>query len=364
MTRRTLLCLLLGLVLWSCSGTSRPWSSGPAAADPYSQLNPAEVVRLRGAIAEIETGESLTARETLKKLVSVAPRDLPSALWYQEARLVSREDRARRFGTGAAVSRTPQAELRDEYREFAEADPTPLGYFLAARLEEDALASRLLLDKALALDPGMLWAHYSLAYGAARGGDWSTARQELDTVFEQDPTHLPSLRLYAWLVAEAGDASAAIDAFEAWLERAPQDLLAGPRTRDRIRFNLALAYNADDSPKRALKLLDELELSTIEPVRLQAARAVAFQNRGQIAQARSAALAGRRADRDALLPAVQNALLIELWIEDKRAARRAWQEVIELAKANDDMAAGLQQFRAEVHLQRLEREGLDGGQSW
>jgi hypothetical protein len=293
-------------------------------------------------------------------LISSAPGDLPAAVWYQEADLAWRQERTGRFGSRRDELRSVQDELRDDASESAESSPSPLAYFLAARLEEDGLAANRLLEKALVLDPEMVWAHYGLAYGAARDGDWIAARGHLEHVFALDSGHLPSLRLHGWLVAEAGDIPSAIEALETWVDAAPDDLLAGQRTLDRVRFDLALAYTGNGAPGRSLDLLDQLEGSTIPTVQLKTARAVAQQDQGNPVAARSAALAGRRADRSAVLPAVQNALLLELWFDDKKAARRAWQEVIDLANQGDDLASGLQLFRAQVHLQRLQRAGYGG----
>lgn len=344
------------LITVGCGGALRPWSIGSRGNDPYLQLGEEDGGALRQAISTLESGDTAGASRVFVDLNTRVPGDLPSAVWLQEARLAERMRRAELFGFRSPDVRGPQADLRERYRAEALASPSALAYFLAARVEEDQLAASLLLRKALELDPRMAWAHYGMAHAAAREGDWTVAREELMTVFEIDPGHLPSVRLFGWLMANVGDDPSAVAAFEAWIKVAANDPLSGPSTLDRVRFDLVLAYTAQGSWRKALDLLDELEQSTIPASDRMASVAVARQGRGEVTEARKAALAGRRADREALLPAVQNALLIELWQKDKLAAQRAWREVIELASTTDDLAAGLQQFRAEVHLQRLERE--------
>ncbi len=351
-------CMLAALALFlaGCGGALRPWSVGGEARDPYFQLQGEDLANLRQSIEVLESGDPIQAIKAFEELVRRAPEDLPSAVWLQEARMAERLRRAELFRYSASNGRAPQADLRERYRAEALAQPSALAYFLAARVEEDQLAASLLLKKALELDPSMPWAHYGLAYGAARAGDWALAREELMTVFEIDPGHLPSVRLFGWLMAKVGDDASAVAAFEVWIKAASEDRLAGPATLDRVRFDLVLAYTNQGAWDDALKLLDALEQSSISASDRLASIAVARQGRGDVTEARKAALAGRRADREALLPAVQNALLIELWQNDKQAAQRAWREVIELASTTDDLGAALQQFRAEVHLQRLERE--------
>ncbi len=75
--------------------------------------------------------------------------------------------------------------------------------------------------------------------------------------------------------------------------------------------------------------------------------------RGQPDLARAAAAAAGQADPTALMPAVQEALLLELWLKDPWAAREAWRRVLEISAGQSDLASGLQRFRAQLHLERL-----------
>lgn len=348
-----LACVLLGLA--ACSTTPRPWTAPRRGPDPYRLLDAEEARELRDAVRLYEAGDLTASRAAFASLAARVPGDVCAAIWSQEARVAWAERRAAGMRRVTEVRESPRAALRDRYRLEAEREPTALRYLLAARLEEDELAARLLLREALELDPGMSWAHYALAHVAARAGDWAQARDELERTFELQPDHLPALRLHGWLQAEAGDRAGAIAAMEAWLNRASDDWLATERTRDELRLDLALAYNAEGEEDRALELLEELAPGQVEEVRRLAALAVIEEERGDLGAARRAVLAARGSDPEALLPAVQEALLLELWVRDAEEARRAWREVIEIAGRSDDLAAGVQRLRAEVHLQRLER---------
>jgi len=350
--------LALGALVVGCGGAARQWNANEPAPDPYQELLDGERALLREGVLALESGRLEDARERFELLLERRPGDLPASVWLQETEVASYE---RGFARSSVeVDDEGLALLRERYRVAADEAPTPLAWFLAARLDEDRHAAQLLLERALELDPGMSWANYGLAHVAAREGDWAGARAQLERVFELDPGHLPALRLHGWLQAKAGNLDEAIVAFEAWLEHSTDDLLATRRVDERVRFDLALCHIADGKPKRALELLDSLEGSSVPRSLRLSARAVALQDEGEVLAARAAAQAARRADRDAVLPAVQDALLLELWLADFDGAQEAWRDVVERSSRDDDLASGLQRFRAEVHLQRMQR-ALDEG---
>lgn len=352
--------LVLFGALWvcasACSSTEKPWSTSTNQPDPYRQLTPDQIGELRAAIVQLEAGELMPARSALASLKSRAPRDVVAAIWHQEARLAWVTRRAELMLDVTEATHSPREALRDSYRAEAEEAPSPLAYFLAARLEEDELAAQLLLKKAIELDPRMSWAHYALAHVAARAGDWGSARTELERTFELQPDHLPALRLYGWLQAGAGDTESAIAALESWLKRSSEDLLATTAVREELRLDLALAYSAAGDQEKALETLSELSPGWVSEVRRLAALAVMEEGRGDLDKSRRAVASARNADPDSLLPAVQEALLLEIWLGDPEAARQAWERVLDLASRSNELAAGLQRFRAEVHLQRLDRQ--------
>lgn len=356
-----LLGAALGLVLCvvaGCGGSARRWNPNEPAVDPYQDFDEYERAQLRDGVLALESGRLGDARASFEGLLERQPDALPAAVWLQETEVAAFERGFAR--TRVEIDARSLALLRERYRVAAQEEPTALAWFLAARLDEDRHASQLLLGRALELDPEMSWANYALAHVAAREGAWAVARTELERVFELDPGHLPALRLHAWLQAKAGNLDEAIGAFEAWLDRSEDDLLATRRVDERVRFDLALCHIADGTPKRALELIDGLEGSSVARSLRLSARAVALQDQGEVLAARAAAQAARRADRDAVLPAVQDALLLELWLGDFDGAQEAWRDVVERTSRDEDLASGLQRFRAEVHLQRMQR-ALDEG---
>lgn len=349
----------LGLALaWmvGCVSPERPWEgpvdSGPR---PHEAISAATLEEVRAGVEQFERGELERARLTFAAAQRDAPDDLRVAIWLQEATLASAEARARRLGVSTTSSTSPRSQLRRSYRRLAERDPSAFAFVLAARLEDDQRAAELLLARALELEPGLAWAHYALAHAAAQGGDWGRAREELLRTFELDPGLLPALRLFAWAQATAGELDQAILAYEAWLERAEEDLLATEAQRNALRLDLALAYLGAGDPAEARRLLDGLAGRDVDETRRLAALAAVFQAQGRIAEARAAALGAATISPQELLPAVQEALLLELWVRDPWAAREAWARVAELAAERADLAGGLERFRAQIHLQRLTR---------
>ena len=345
---------LFGLV--ACASAPVPWEGeGDPAAETFESLSPrAREVLLRG-VAAYEVDDYATAEAAFSVAVQNAPGDIRAAIWLQEAQLASNLQRARPRGLQDQVD--PAVGLRERYRELAEAEPTALAWILAARLEPDAPAARLLLERALEFDPGLAWAHYGLAHVAARAGEWSEARAQLDATFAANPGHLPALRLFAWSQAHAGDPALAIEAFEAWFERADEDLCATRADRDAATLDLALVELAFGHPERASELIESLELLGVDSIRRLGALAATWEARGDPRAALEATGAALAADPGALLPAVQEALLLELRLGDVPGARAAWHRVLEIAGEQPSLAALVQRLRADLHLARLPAEG-------
>jgi len=348
-----------GLVLFlgvACSSPPPPWTVGedePAAPRRYETLGVDSEAELLDALELYESGDFDAARSALDALARDEPEDIRVAIWYQESQLAWAEDRARRLETPIDQ---PRQTLRDRYRREADSDRTPLAWVLAARLEDDGPAATLLLERALELDPAMSWAHYGLAFVAARAGDLAEVTAQLERTFELEPDHLPALRLYAWALAQTGDSGKAAEAFTAWLGQSRRDFLATDRIRSAVMLDLALVHLADGDADRAQELIETLDPGSVDEARRLAALAAAQEARGRPMEASEAAAAALRADPEALLPAVQQALLLELWLGDVAGARRAWRKVLEISAGRDDLAAGLQRFRAQLHLLRLREE--------
>ncbi|MFT7669434.1 MAG: Tfp pilus assembly protein PilF [Planctomycetota bacterium] len=339
-----------------CTSTEKPWSNQVSIGDPYAQLTDTEVVELKAAVRQLESRNLISARTSFASLTSRAQGDIAVAIWQQESRLAWAERRASLIPGITDAAESNRVELREYYREEAKSRPSSLAYFLAARIEDDFLAAQLLLKEALEIDPQMAWAHYALAHLAANSGDWVTARSELKRTFELQADHLPSIRLYGWLQAEAGKTESAILALESWLERSQEDLLATDSIRNQVKLDLALAYTSNGDEGDALKLLKSLKLDGADEARRLTALAVIEQGRENYPAARRALQAAQVVEPESLLPFVQEALLCEFWLADVDRARELWSHVIMLASDSEELSAGMQGFRAEFHLQRLNRE--------
>lgn len=340
------LSLAAALLLGACSSPPQPWAAeGPAEPGAHARLDAGTRAELRGVVIAFEEGRLEVARERIAELSRWWGDDVHVAIWAQEIELAWRG--------GAA------AELRDQYRDRAEGSPTPLAWLLAARLEDDDPAARLLLQKALDLDPGFAWGYYGLAHTHARAGEIPKALEALERVFELEPRHLPALRLYGWCQAQGGEPAVAIAACEAWLERSEEDLLATRETRAVVILDLALVLLGEGDPEHAEELIAGLAPGRVDEVRRLAALAAAEQAEGHPQAALETAEEAIARSPLAPLPAVQRALLLELWLGDVEAARAAWRRVLELSASGSDLASALQRFRAQLHLARLPRpEGV------
>ena len=361
-TLRALLSLFFLLAcaggIGACGGSPAPWSvDDPPEPGPNELLDPVTRHELRGAVTAFEDGQLDTARAKIAELVRWWGEDVYVAIWEQEIELAWRE--AKEAGDGSETAELPSALMRDEYRRKAEANPGPLSWVLAARLEDDTHAARLLLERALEHDPTFPWAHYGLAHAYARAGEIPKALESLRMTFEHDPDHLPALRLYGWCAAQGGEPGGAIDAFEAWLERSERDLLATRATSATVILDLALVHLSADRPERAEELIEMLDPKHVDEIRRLAALAAAEQAQGHPRAALETTDLALEEDPTALLPSVQRALILELWLGDVEASRAAWRRVLEISASEPDLAAGLQRFRAQLHLARLPRpEGI------
>jgi tetratricopeptide (TPR) repeat protein len=345
------------LLLAACAGPSEPWSlQGPAAEPgPYEALDPVAGEELREVVVAFEGGRLEGAWDRIRVLAQQNGGDIRIAIWHQEIELAWMERMNARTPSSEAAA-TPRQILRDRFRTAAEENPSPLAWILAARLEDDDHAARLLLRWALELDPEFAWAHYALAHVAAREGAISEALDELLITFELEPDHLPALRLFGWCAAQAGNPDGAVAAFETWLEFSGRDLLATANTRTTVILDLALIHLTAGRPERAEDLIVTLPEGSVDEIRRLAALTAARLDQGDSDAALEIAEMALAKDRTALLPSVQKALLLELWSGDEEAARRAWRRVLEVSAGESDLAAVLQRFRAQLHLARLSRE--------
>ena len=320
-----------------------------APPGPYDALAVEERARLLSAIADFEAGQLAQARAALARLVEERADNIVVGRWSQDVDLAVARAGDPAGGEGFAD------ELRRAWRARAETQPGAAALVLAARLEHDPPAALLLLERALELDPACAWAHYARAHVHARAGEWEPARESIRAALAADPGHLPTLRLHAWMLAQAGRWAEGIGALEAWLEHARDDLRAGRREREEARLDVALMLLADGSAREARERVLAVDASAVDEVRRLTALAACEQALDEGGRALDAASAAAAADPSALLPAIQEALLLEHWIGDRDRARAAWRRVLALAGGGEDLGAVLQRMRAQVHLARSAR---------
>ncbi|MCA8981986.1 MAG: tetratricopeptide repeat protein [Planctomycetes bacterium] len=348
--------LLVALGAAACGSTS----GGPdyeAAWRAEPELTGPDLDRLVAAIGDLEAGRAEPARDALR-VIATRRRDVfLLQRWLQEAELAVAQERAE-FLRAAGDTETPDplTDLRESYRDRAEESGTATDLVLAARIEDDAPAALHLLDRAVEADPLDPWAWYGRAHVSVLLGRWKDAREALQRCLELNPRHLQALRLSAWIQAEAGSRDAAIDELSSWIALAGDDPTVEPGVRDAARLDLALLLVQEGESNRALRLIDQLEDSSVDPVRRFTALAAVCEARGEYLDALEAINLARDEDPQALLPVVQEALLIERHFGDPRRALKAWRLALELSRQQKDLGAVLQRTRAEVHIGRLERQ--------
>lgn len=327
-----------------------------AARRAQPELVGADAALLAHAIAELDGGRAEVARDELRRLADVRPESFAVQRWLQESEVAVARERADFLATlDAEEAIDPLVELREAYRERAEESGSATDLLLAARIEDDAPAALYLTDRALAADPDFGWAWYGRAHVAVRLGDWETARSALTECLARSPRHLEALRLSAWLQAEAGSRKAAIAELTRWLDLAPGDPTLAPGELESARLDLAMLLVQEGDTGEARDLLEGLVEADLDPVRLWTAFAAMYEARGDLLDALEATESAREADPDALLPVVQQALLVERHFNDPERALATWRVALQLAREQKDLGAVLQRTRAEVHIGRLER---------
>jgi tetratricopeptide (TPR) repeat protein len=353
--------VLLALCATACGSTP----GGPdykAAWSAEPELTGSDLDRLAAALAELEAGRSEPARDALRVLATRRKDVFLLQRWLQDAELAVAEERASFVASAGDEERPdPLIELRELYRERAEETGDAIDLLLAARIEDDAPAALHLVDRALAADPNKAWAWYGRAHISVLLGSWKEARAALRRCLELNPRHLPALRLSAWIQAEAGSRDAAISELESWLSIAANDPTLGAGVFEEAQLDLALLLVQEGESSRALALLESLAEADVDPLRRYTALAAAREARGDYLDALEAINLARDQDPSALLPVVQEALLIERHFGDPGRALKAWRLALELSRQQKDLGAVLQRTRAEVHIGRLERRVAEDG---
>lgn len=348
---------LLACLCASCSSHRPRWEATWQSTG--AEFDPGEELALRAARTYYDEGKLEAAVDLLKPVALDARDNLELGFWLQDLEW----ERAEQMGqeTGPFVT---------AYADRARSDPTPANLILAARRMEgpEALA---LLDGALKLDRDHAWAHYTRAHvllgERSRTDRWSAARAALSRALELDPSHLRARHLEAWILAQEGDVAHASTALERWLDQTRGDPRAAHALRLEAEVDLALMWVRMGLAEEAEALLLTQAGQEVGRARRLAVMAVAQHEQGRIEESLDTARRAELADPAALLPIVQQALLHgqlaggpelpERPDERERArkhlerAQKRWQEVVDAAAHQGDLAGLLQSVRARVHLE-------------
>jgi tetratricopeptide (TPR) repeat protein len=329
----------------------------PPSQSPYDAVAPAQLAVLAKSRAQLLRGEWAQARASLEQAHRSEPGSIPLGIWLQEAQLAEQGLSGEAGGPISDPLRTARLdELTREWRRAAEAQPTAASYVLAARLERDPQTARVLLDRAESLDSRCPWVPYARAFLCARERDWAQVAKQLQNALELEPGHLQSRWLQAWTLARGGDPKEARARLRAWLDHTAEDPRIEARLRGDAELDLALLELLGDDPAAATRSLARLEGGSMsEEARIFCARASAAQARGDLAAALRLAEEASRRDPQALLPLIQQAILQQRHTKDLERAYALWSQVDERSGTSRDFSAVLEQLRARVEQERLER---------
>lgn len=337
-----------------------------AEPGPYDRVPPAWLETLAAARLAFERGDPHTAYALVAPRCLEAMRILPVRLFLQDIQLVLLQSEGHVGTLVASSSAEARAVLARHYEEQAEGQPLAEGYVLAARLAANGDEALALLDEADTIDSRCVWVHYGRAWWYFGLRRFKEARDSLRTALRLDGGHLPSLRLSATILAGAGESEDAATVLEVWLERTAENPLFAAADRADALLDLAALEVMLDEPKAALELLEELDPRAVrDPARAEEVRAAAHEVRGELARALDAVGRASAMSPGALLPLVQQALLLQS-AGDVEGERKTWLELLERseqadagAKSDDpaaiDFEAALFSLQAHTRLARLAR---------
>jgi hypothetical protein len=339
----------------SCSSHRPRWEA--TWQSPGAEFEPREELALRAARTYYDEGKLEAAVDLLKPVARNARDNLELGFWLQDLEWEWAEQMGQETGPFVTA-----------YADRARSDPTPANLILAARLMEgpEALA---LLDGALKLDQDHAWAHYTRSHvllgERSRADRWPAARAALSRALELDPSHLRARHLEAWILAQEGDVAQASTALERWLDQTRRDPRVAHAVRLEAEVDLALMWVRMGLAEEAEALLLTHAGQEVGRVRRLAVLAVAQHEQGRIEASLDTARRAELADPAALLPIVQQALLHGQRgrLDDLDRARKRWQEVVDAAAHQGDLAGLLQSVRARLHLERPDAEHEDGAEN-
>lgn len=184
-----------------------------------SSRSPARSLRSAAMVAAAVIGAVLLAGSLVPPPVGVATRTVSNeALAQAQAAEEARQERIRELTDAiAAAPEDPErvSDLADAY--------------LAGSSERDLVSAAAALQLLIALEPGRADAYERIISAYLRAGDATNARAALDAYAEIPTADLVEVAFLDGLVALRGedDPAAAIDAFDRFLELAPDDPRVG-----------------------------------------------------------------------------------------------------------------------------------------
>jgi len=356
--RRSSLAAVVALALLGACGTTRAYAPDPGA---YDRVPAAWDGALRAARLDFDRGDPASAFDLLAPLAEERPQVLPVRVFLQEVELALLTTTGRAGALEAEPARA-QAALFARYRDALQAQATPEGYVLAARLAPEGEQALAMLEQARVLDERCVWAHYGRAWWLYTLRRFKEAREEVRAALRLDGGHLPTMRLHATMLAGAGDVEDSAHVLEEWLERTADDPLFASYDRADALLDLAAIEVLLDHPKDALEHLSELDPRAVrDPLRAEEVRAAAHEARGEVSRALAALDRARAIEPRALLPLVQQAMLLEK-AGDREGERAVWQRLLELTESDRDsqddasaidFEAALFRLQAHTRLERL-----------
>jgi predicted Zn-dependent protease len=332
-------------------GTTHPVTI-PVTESRYDTIAPAVASDFQRARAAWNAGDAHGARSAFEALAQREPENIVYGVWAQESALAA----IARDSADNEAARAPREALFQRYVFASEEHPNAASCFLAARLDPDPKSAERRLERALELDPKCAWAHYGLAFQSARDSDWTRARERLARAKAADPGHMPSYWLEAWILTRRGSVEDAASAWTGWLERARDDDAVLPSAKADAELDLALLWMLAGEPRKSRDLLDQVDQSVVDRSRRFSAIACVEQALGDIASALAAAESAEKVRPGAVLPALQQALLLDEWVEDPVRAELAWKHVLTIARGSSQLIDVLERTRARVRLERYDAE--------
>ena len=317
-----------------------------------STLGPDDRAALGMGRVHLDDGDAESAMVILAPLFEAHPDDLDIGVLYQDCDRMLLEALPA-GGVG------PEEVFRRRWSQRADETPTVAHQVLAARAETDAIAAQVMLDRALALDPGCAWAHYGRAHaklGQRTRYRWREARESLQLALAADPGHVQARRLQAWMMGQEGTPGATA-MLEHWVENTLDDPRVAHATRVEMQLDLATRWILEGRPRPAGLLLESLEGEVHDRARRLTLLAVANHEIGDPVAALDAAVRARETGAANTLPLVHEALLYENAFGDVDMAMERWQRVADRAGETGDLADLLQQLRARVRIERAAARG-------